>query len=831
MIQQENFATAIQAYRSKFVREIDPFFAVHNSRIEPLPHQIDAVYNHMLRQNPTRFMIADSPGAGKTIMAGLFIKEKLARFEIRNCLIVTPGSLVEQWQDELKSKFDLDFKIWDDDQISKNNLFIASIDKLIRVEFEIPKLDLVIFDEAHKISATFYGKKFDATKRFRLSDRISKSTENLILLTATPHSGDETRFRCLLSLLDSDRFFQTSTNLSKESLDLHDIMLLRTKEDLIDSNGNSLFPPRQSTTIDYQLSPLEFELYEQVTDYVRDEFNRAQKLQDDRRNNIGFAMTILQRRLASSPEAIYKSLIRRAERLGQNSSDEIPDDIEENFATVSKSQIEKELEIETLENLADLADQVRKSGDDRKFNELDKFLENYTDKIIIFTEHRDTLDYLDLKISQPRLKIHGGMSGKERREIEKRFRTDPEYMILLATDAAGEGINLQSANLVINYDLPWNPNRLEQRFGRVHRIGQKNPCKLINLVANQTREGKVFLRLLEKLEQQRQTLGDKVFNVLGKIRFQNLSLEEVLRSFDEIPDSISIPDEKSERQFIPRIEIPAASEEILPIEVVEKIPFEILNENVEFESSEISEPMQIEIIREQIIDGIGKIFGESLRFNPTPPRDLPFNSTPIESESIDKIKSHRESDLNNEWDSIYKRLKSVMDSSEDTEDLERRIRLRDRQNDLQRQFRIESEVIGRFKVVPKKISPPDVESKKEIEIQAMELVMKIERDHGRFPIDVSDQNLGYDIRSIDSHGVEFLIEVKGRRPDAREVTVSRNELATALISSNYILAIVIIPDRVWYFRNPFNISIDESVINVSFDINRLIERSEIFFEN
>lgn len=823
---RENFITALEALRSRFVREIDPFFAIHNSQIDPLPHQIDAVYNHMLRQNPTRFMLADAPGAGKTIMAGLFITEKLARGEISNCLIVTPGSLVEQWRFELESKFNLEFKIWNGDRIGANDLTIdltvASIDKLVRTDLPDSKIDLAIFDEAHKISATLYGKKLDQTKRFKLGRKISRESENLLLLTATPHSGDETRFRLLLSLLDEDRFYQTPENPSTESLDLRDIMLLRTKEDLIDRNGSRLFPPRHSTTISYSLSQRELELYDRVTDYVREEFNRAEKLKSDRKNSIGFAMTILQRRLASSPEAIYQSLRRRSEKLGTKSVAEDPDDIEENYSTASETKSEIAKEIETLENLTALADRVRESDEDRKFLELEKFLATHSEKLIIFTEHRDTLDYLDSKIYQRRLKIHGGMTSVERRGIEQKFQTDPEIMILLATDAAGEGINLQAANLVINYDLPWNPNRLEQRFGRVHRIGQKLPCTLINLVANQTREGQVFHRLLQKLDQERKTLGDKIFDVLGKVRFENLSLDEVLRSFDKIPREISFQIEESKSQPIPIVKIPPAQEKILPRIVWEKIPLEILKHEVEFESDEVTQSTRIEIVRENIVDGIGKIFGESLRFKPTPPRDLPFNTREIESESLKSIRSWRTDLLDIEYGGFYDRLYAM--------NLLYRLRARYERNNLQRQFRIESESLGSFTILPKQKLPPDSLSRKEVEELAMEIVCRIERENNRLPIDVSSENLGYDIRSIDSVGREFYIEVKGREPDSREVTVSRNEIETAQRLPNYFLAIVQISKRAVYLEDPFSILVDESVLNVSFDIKKLIERSAIFYE-
>ena len=567
------FRLISEAYRLRVGYLFEPFLAVHSSRIEPLPHQISAVYERMLIQKPLRFVLADDPGAGKTIMAGLLLKELIVREEVRRCLIVCPGTLVEQWQDELQQKFYLDFEILTGEKInSGGNVFaevnraVVSIDILARNKNLQEKLratnwDLIICDEAHKMSATVWGNEVKYTKRFRLGQVLSKITRNFLLLTATPHNGKEEDFYLFMSLIDPDRF--EGAKRIRTAVDVSDIMRRLVKEDLLTFEGKPLFPERRAYAVNYNLSPSEMELYELVTDYVSDGFNRAERLKGNKKTSVGFAMTILQRRLASSPKAIYKSLERRTERLQKILRDKKLETVDDNFdaeefdeefptgeletreeefasrATSAKNLRELQNEIKTLQRLTDVAKKLFQSGKDKKWNELSELLqgnENFSrrDKLIIFTEHRDTLEYLQEKISSlfgredVVTTIHGGLNHRERRRIQEQFKTDENILVLIATDAAGEGINLQNAHLMINYDLPWNPNRLEQRFGRIHRIGQKNICHLWNLVANQTREGQVFHRLLKKLEKESSALGGKVFDILGKISFDNKPLHELL---------------------------------------------------------------------------------------------------------------------------------------------------------------------------------------------------------------------------------------------------------------------------------------------------------------
>ena len=610
------FRLVSEAQRIRLAHLFDPVLAVHTSDIDPLPHQITAVYEHMLPRQPLRFLLADDPGAGKTIMAGLLIKELIARGDLQRCLIVCPGSLAEQWQDELYRRFHLPFEILTNDKLEaartgnwflETNLVIARLDKLSRNEDVQMKLqapdcrwDLVVCDEAHKMSATVFGNETKYTKRYHLGQLLSNITRHFLLMSATPHNGKEADFQLFMALLDGDRF-EGKYRDGVHTADVSDLMRRMVKENLLKFDGTPLFPMRIAYTVPYKLSDAEAALYTTVTNYVREEFNRAAALENDKRaGTVGFALTILQRRLASSPEAIYQSLRRRRERLesrlreleilhrgGQSAPivpasvpefdsddiedlDEAPDNeveaVEEEIldqATAARSIAELRIEIQTLIGLEGQALAVRRSGTDTKWRELGSLLsEIFTDadvpqpiveseapygtgaipppkhsshqKIVIFTEHRDTLNYLEQRIrtllgrKESVVIIHGGIGREERLKVQESFKHDPEVQVLLATDAAGEGINLQRAHLMVNYDLPWNPNRLEQRFGRIHRIGQTETCHLWNLVADDTREGDVYRKLLEKLELARQALGGQVFDVLGKLQFEGKSLRELL---------------------------------------------------------------------------------------------------------------------------------------------------------------------------------------------------------------------------------------------------------------------------------------------------------------
>ncbi|HOU24132.1 MAG TPA: helicase-related protein [Anaerolineae bacterium] len=606
------FRLVSEAYRIRLAHLFDPLLAVHTSLVDPLPHQISAVYEVMLPRQPLRFLLADDPGAGKTIMAGLLIKELITRGDLQRCMVVCPAALAEQWQDEMYQRFHLNFEILSNDKLEaaasgnwflETNLIIARLDKLARDEAVKSKLrakdcrwDLIVCDEAHKMSATFFGNEIKYTKRHKLGQLLSTLTRHLLLMTATPHNGKEQDFQLFMALLDGDRFegrFRDGVH----PVDVSDLMRRMVKENLVKFDSTPLFPERRAYAVPYKLSDPEAALYGEVTDYVREEFNRADQLAGDKRVTVGFALTVLQRRLASSPEAIYQSLRRRKDRLESHlrelqllqrgarvditptlstlSLDE--DDLEEateqetteaeeqvlDLATAAQTIAELEAEIRTLKRLETMALAVRQSTTDTKWCQLANLLQEIftpaslggrvseapppygssdaprpqgspRQKLVLFTEHRDTLNYLQGRIatllgrSESTVIIHGGMGREERAKAKELFLHDPTVQVLLATDAAGEGINLQRAHLMVNYDLPWNPNRIEQRFGRIHRIGQTEVCHLWNLVALETREGDVYHTLFQKLEQARQTLGGRVFDVLGDLDFGGKPLRDLL---------------------------------------------------------------------------------------------------------------------------------------------------------------------------------------------------------------------------------------------------------------------------------------------------------------
>ena len=409
-----------EAHRINLAHLFDPLLAIHTSMVDPLPHQITAVYGEMLPRQPLRFLLADDPGAGKTIMAGLLIKELLIRGDLHRCMIVCPGNLVEQWQDELYQRFQLPFEILTNDKLesartgnwfSENPMAICRLDKLSRNEDVQAKLantdwDLVVCDEAHKMSATFFGSEIKYTKRYRLGQLLGQLTRHLLLMTATPHNGKPEDFQLFLALLDSDRF-EGRVRDGVHTTDASDLMRRLVKEQLLKFDGTPLFPERRAYTVGYKLSDAEAALYKSVTDYVREEFNRADALENEgRKGTVGFALTILQRRLASSPEAILQSLRRRRERLERrlreeqilkrgaalqdddqrlpslteediDDLDDAPDtEVEEteetvvDQATAARTIAELQAEIEILKNLEALALKVRRSGTDKKWEEL-----------------------------------------------------------------------------------------------------------------------------------------------------------------------------------------------------------------------------------------------------------------------------------------------------------------------------------------------------------------------------------------------------------------------------------------------------------------------------
>ncbi len=587
LVDANDFFDFTEARRIELAYAHDPNFAVSLSGVRGLP-QIVAVYKHMLPQARLRFVLADDPGAGKTIMAGLFTKELHLRGVADRVLVLCPAPLTVQWQDELSEKFDEHFELLDSHRVKwqlggnawqQNDRVIASLDFAKRDEV-MPDLlladwDLVVIDEAHKCSAISRWdpaeerEKLDRTKRYALAEELSRRSERLLLMTATPHSGDPTRFQNFLKLLDPDQFAVADLAKAQIGRDDSPYFLRRQKEDLKDEHGHYLFVPREVRLQPFELSEPELALYEAVTEYIREFLGQV----GGRKGNaVALARTVLQRRLASSLGAIRSSLQKRAARIAQAIEDverlppaeraarlaelrlvpeidveQDPDDATEEAqeeavsgVVVAETLDTMRVEIQALERLIVQSEETIAAGEERKLialreclkgAELSELTEDGRGKLLIFTEHRDTLDYLEKNIrawGYSSCSIHGGIPPTARKQIQQDFHQNKQ--ICIATEAAGEGINLQFCYLMINYDLPWNPVRLEQRMGRIHRIGQESTCVIFNFCAENTVEGKLLTRLLEKLAEMRSALGGRVYDVVGDLLARNgVDFERLLR--------------------------------------------------------------------------------------------------------------------------------------------------------------------------------------------------------------------------------------------------------------------------------------------------------------
>lgn len=571
------FFLGIEANRIRLAFEFDPLFGLNASRVDPVPHQLEAVYRHILpHHRGIRYLLADDPGAGKTIMAGLVLKELKMRGLVDSCLIVVPGHLKYQWLREMKEKFGERFTIVDRGTIDSSygtNVWrdrqwcITSMDFVrqdeIKETLRNARWDLVLIDEAHKMSAYLYGDKTHKTKRYQVGEVLAQNAANLLCLTATPHRGDPDNFRLLLALLDPNVFSTRDSMERVLSEDREQYVLRRMKEELKGFDGRPLFPPREVLTVGYELSKAEMDLYEAVTKYVKKYYKRAQKMADDRRRrNITLALVVLQRRTASSTRAIRSSLENRKKRLQEmldnhrllQDMQDVYEDIEERLEemaeedrwkvesaleslTTAQSFEELQEEIDELKKLIEETKRVERAEVEKKLVSLKGLLDKRVtrgkeeEKLLVFTEARATLAYLAEKIESWGYKvctIHGNMNLEARIKAEEEFKHTAQVMV--ATEAAGEGINLQFCWMMVNYDIPWNPNRLEQRMGRIHRYGQKHPIVFIfNLVAINTREGRVLKKLFDKIEMMKQHLGpEKVYDVIGDI-LENAGAEELLR--------------------------------------------------------------------------------------------------------------------------------------------------------------------------------------------------------------------------------------------------------------------------------------------------------------
>jgi superfamily II DNA or RNA helicase len=490
-------------------------------------------------------------------MAGLALKELKFRGLVERTLIVTPANLTDQWRRELQDKFGETFtvvnrgtvgaaygrNVWDDSAQCITSIdFVARQDDILNLLRDV-RWDLCIIDEAHKMAAYRYGQKVNKTQRYEFGEFLRDRTDHLLFLTATPHKGDPDNFALLLQLLDKDLYVTGDILAEASAHDENRIMIRRLKEDMRKFDGSPCFPPRNVQTLPYELTPDELVLYNAVTDYVQDNFQRAEAAAN---RNVGLALTVLQRRLASSVASIRLSLERRLKRLKdlqklgklKQEYGELPDDLEDlteadrwhfeddlvERLTMAETMAELENEIEDIDRLVKLGRTNERTIPETKFEELrnvvSKHISGRDERLLVFTEHKDTLDFLVRRLTNLGFHcctIHGGMSLEKRIAAEREFY-ERKPSIMVATEAAGEGINLQFCSLMVNYDIPWNPNRLEQRMGRIHRYKQDQEVMIFNLVAENTREGEVMNRLLIKLKDMRTALGsDRVYDVIGDI--------------------------------------------------------------------------------------------------------------------------------------------------------------------------------------------------------------------------------------------------------------------------------------------------------------------------
>lgn len=580
----------LQAYALGIAYEFDPYFGLSISRVDPLPHQLEAVYDYLLKLPRVRFLLADDAGAGKTIMSGLLIRELQLRGLAERILIVCPANLAFQWQRELKEKFDEKFLLLKGSDIREQfgvnqwleqKRVITSLDLAKRLEI-LPGLqqvhwDLVIVDEAHRMSWSPPSKK---TARYALGELLRDSTDHFLLLTATPHKGDPENFTLFLQLLDPDVYADVRSIHEAMGRRRAPFYLRRTKEAMVyfperrpDGTwaAEKIFTKRIPHTVDFHIDGPEFDLYREITRFVKRQSAKAAAQGDDpRARAIGFLMSLYQRRLASSTYAMRHSLENRARRLEEGlkraqelvrlAPPDLPelDELEE-MEDSERERIEEMLEAITLagnadqvrdeivelRELAGQAVQIEEAGAEAKLSQLkdllhrEGFFDHQDKRLLIFTEFKDTLDYLVKKLKDWGFQvgyIHGGMRPGSREEPGTRLFSEQQFregsiQILVATEAAGEGINLQVCHVLFNYDIPWNPNRLEQRMGRIHRYGQRKDCLIFNFVATNTIEGKVLQRLHEKLQEIRDALdNDAVFNVVGEI-LPSAHVEKILRDY------------------------------------------------------------------------------------------------------------------------------------------------------------------------------------------------------------------------------------------------------------------------------------------------------------
>ncbi|WP_254832853.1 helicase-related protein [Haloglomus salinum] len=627
----ERFDLRLKAAELGLAHRQDRFVALTGSRIDIEPYQVQAAYE-VLNSLDHRYLIGDEVGLGKTIEAAIVIEELIARGRADRVLIVTPAPLTVQWQEEMRDKFDRDYQIYDrgyveakrkahpnenvwthDDRIITSIDFAKQDDLLAALQNLEQEWDIAVFDESHHLTARRKGNNTkETTERYRVGKAVARNSEGLLFLTGTPHKGKADQFYFMMDLLAPYRF-RDEHDITPDALD--DLMIRRLKEDMYEPDGSRMFPEKNIETLPVSFTDEERALYDNVTDYISEHYNLAER---EDNNAVGFAMAIYQKRLVSSIYAIRKSLKKRLETLKSGGKD--PDDLSslvkslldqyrtdpEMLTDAQRERVEEELGEVTLgqgggaieqelDIVRDLYNQAKSIQTDSKAERLREFVdgvlgEDPDEKVLIFTEYTDTLEYLRERVfsNHDVAQIYGDLSQDQRRRELEKFRD--EANIMLATDAAREGLNLQFAHIMVNYDLPWNPIRIDQRIGRLHRYGQEHTVEIRNLFVSDTRESDILEVLMEKVEEIESTLGmssDVLGMVLDEFDLENQimtaiakdqSVEQFAEMVDETVEEHEDAIRRIEEDFLIRDRFDLSAEDREILDVIEESRTEQVSE-------------------------------------------------------------------------------------------------------------------------------------------------------------------------------------------------------------------------------------------------------------
>jgi superfamily II DNA or RNA helicase len=614
----ERLRKAWLAYQAHALPLMESAAALTSARIDLLPHQV-VLTHRVATASPRRFLIADEVGLGKTIETALILRELASRSELERALMVVPAGLVNNWHRELNEVFNLDFEVFGSEgdvtdrksnAFSKHHRLIASIDTLkrpTRVQriLEAPKWDLVVFDEAHHLTATRTGSRVRKTENYKLAEALRNHARDLILLSATPHQGNHFQFWMLIQLLDPT-LFKSVDEMVDQRHRLGTVVFRRTKADACQPDGSPLFARRWVHTESFVMSPAERQFYERLQQYLQDGFDLA-KRRGSQGQALGFLMAIFQKIAASSFAAVRRTLQRRLlmltiheavlrdrdldidgrEKLYSEARDLIHEEYALSRDPVGRSETdriladlklrlvkrldEEELELASdpygseyasahAEELAGAAISLHLPEERTRLREvlasfpptretkIDKLLsglgvlwrQNPQEKVVIFATYLGTVDLVARQIEamypgQGVVVLRGGDHGAKL-AAERRFRQKDGPCVLVCTAAGREGINLQFARVLFNFDLPWNPMDIEQRIGRIHRYGQRDTAQVYNLVLSDTIEGRIFLLLNDKLNEIALTLGkvDEHGNVAEDLRAQILGQLSERLNYDRL---------------------------------------------------------------------------------------------------------------------------------------------------------------------------------------------------------------------------------------------------------------------------------------------------------